>query len=161
MQVTTSRAFRQHYLNTYTVSDFDSFEDYFMYLHLNRSVQWVHVIGGVLAVPLAPWTVYVLATQFNPVPFLLFSLVFYGAGFASHWSGDGQISKTVKDFGPAYLYVLLLNFRVVMGLIDDYEARFRERYPDVLWVYLREAPAPHWVTREADTLSTAQLTPQV
>ena len=142
MQVTTSRAFRRHYLNTYSVADFDTFEDYFLYLHLNPRVQWIHVLGGIAVLPLFPWVVYQGVHLWNPLPFLLFSLWFYGAGFASHWLGDGLISKTVKDFGPSYLYVIALNFRVVMGLQAAEEARWLSSYPHMRWVYQADCPPP-------------------
>jgi hypothetical protein len=137
-KTTTSRAFRKKNLNRYTVYDFDNFEDYFLYLHLNPQIQWIHVLGGVAIVPVFPWVIYALVHLHQPLPFVLFSLVFYGAGFLSHWTGDGQISKTVKAFGPSYLYVILLNFRVITGSQKAYEARFMARYPHTLWVYQSE-----------------------
>ncbi len=137
-KTTTSRAFRKKNLNRYTVYDFDNFEDYFLYLHLNPQIQWIHVLGGVAIVPVFPWVIYALIHLHQPLPFVLFSLVFYGAGFLSHWTGDGQISKTVKAFGPSYLYVILLNFRVITGNQKAYEARFMTRYPHTLWVYQSE-----------------------
>ncbi|MBT9545317.1 MAG: hypothetical protein IV090_08010 [Candidatus Sericytochromatia bacterium] len=140
-KTTTSRAFRKKNLNRYTVYDFDNFEDYFLYLHLNPQIQWIHVLGGVAIVPVFPWVIYALIHLHQPLPFVLFSLVFYGAGFISHWTGDGQISKTVKAFGPSYLYVILLNFRIITGSQKAYEARFMARYPHTLWVYQSESEA--------------------
>ncbi|MGE3726090.1 MAG: hypothetical protein AB7I41_11100, partial [Candidatus Sericytochromatia bacterium] len=134
-KTTTSRSFRKKHLNHYRVYDFENFEDYFLYLHLNPQVQLIHVLGGVAIVPVFPWVIYALIHLHQPLPFLFFSLVFYGAGFLSHWTGDGQISKTVKAFGPSYLYVILLNFRVITGQQSAYEARFKQRYPHTLWVY--------------------------
>lgn len=140
-KTTTSRAFRKEHLNHYRVYDFDSFEDYFLYLHLNPHIQVIHVLGGVAIVPVFPWVLYSLIHLHQPLPFVLFSLAFYGAGFLSHWTGDGQISKTVKAFGPSYLYVILLNFRVITGSQSAYEARFLARYPHTRWVY-QTAPDP-------------------
>lgn len=159
MKVTTTRAFRRHYLNSYSVADFDTFEDYFLYLHLNPRVQWIHVLGGIAVLPLFPWVVYQGVHLWDPWPFLLFSLWFYGAGFASHWLGDGLISKTVKDFGPSYLYVIALNFRVVMGFQAAEEARWLSRYPHMRWVYQAECPPPFHSevvsTKPTDSLSPA------
>ncbi len=142
MKTTTTRAWRRTHLNQYRVFDFDTFADYFLYLHLNSHVVRLHVLSGVAPVPALPWCVYALVHQHNPLPFLLFSLWFYGLGFISHWLGDGIISKTVKDFGPAYLEVILLNFRAIMGLQPLVEYRFCQRYPQVLQVYRQELAVP-------------------
>lgn len=158
-KTTTSRAFRKKNLNRYTVYDFDHFEDYFLYLHLNPQIQSIHVWGGVAIVPVFPWVIYALIHLHQPLPFVLFSLIFYGAGFISHWTGDGQISKTVKAFGPSYLYVILLNFRVITGSQKAYEARFMARYPHTLWVY--QAPTQDETKAQAITSPENQRSRQI
>lgn len=144
MKVNTSRQFRKKHLNDYHFYDFENFEDYFLYLHLNTRVQWVHLLGALVSVPLLPWSLYVLFYQYNPLPFLAYTAIFYGAGFSIHWASDGLISKTVASFGPSFFYVMILNFRLFTGTMASYEAQYIQKYPHTLWVYQDppEAPSP-------------------
>ncbi len=137
MKTTTTRAFRLEHLNSYSPTDFENFADYFLYLHLNSSVQWIHVLGGIGPLLLLPWVITALLS-FNPWPFVLFSLVFYGAGFASHWLYDGLVSKTVTSFWASYACVLRLNLHVLNRRIKQDEFDFMQKYPQVMWVYLAE-----------------------
>lgn len=153
MKTTTSRAFRLKHLNSYGPDDFESFADYFMYLHLNSGVQWIHVLGGVGTLLLLPWALSALLA-YNPWPFVLFSVLFYGAGFASHWLWDGLISKTVSSFWASYACVLTLNLRVLTRQIKQDEATFMQKYPQVMWVYLTEAqPGQAYLARVTSNLT--------
>lgn len=145
MKATTSRAFRRKYINTYLFYDFDNFEDYFLYLHLNSKTQWMHFWGALIAAPMLPWGVATLLYQFNPWPFLIYTLLFYGSGFASHWLMDGKISETTPDYGPSYFYVIVINFKILAGNLKEYEANYRKRYPHTLWVYLKEQEPPAYI----------------
>ncbi len=138
MKTTTSRAFRQKHLNSYTVDDFDNFQDYFFYLHLNRRTQIWHTLGFFLGGPLIPWGLkQALKKKFWPV--IIATSLFYGFGYVSHWTEDGQISSTVKNFWPSYWGGILLALRFAMGRMPYHERRFIEKYPHVLWVYQQEA----------------------
>ncbi len=139
MKVTTSRRFRRAHLNDYGVEDFESFADYFFYLHLNSRTQLIHTLGCFLPLFFLPWSLKQLLHK-RPTPLLMVSAVFYGAGFASHWTEDGLVSETVKNFGPAYKEVLLLNWRFMTGRLKPYEDAFARKYPHVMWVYQKDAP---------------------
>lgn len=145
MKATTSRAFRQRYINTYSYADFDNFEDFFLYLHLNQNVLWLHFVGAFVAIPLLPWALYQACYQQSFWPLLLYLGLYYGFGFSSHWLCDGQISRTTPDYVPSYVYVINLNFRMLTGKIKAYEDNYRQKYPHTLWVYDASLTPPAWV----------------
>ena len=142
MKVTTRRAFRRQHLMRYRASDFDCYDDYFMYLHLNSQVQRLHVFGGLLGLALFPWAVWALLSQGDWLPSLLYLGVYYGTGLLSHWLGDGRFPQSAKDAGNAYLSVVRLIWQCLNGSIRAREAAFIRQYPQTLWVYLSDAPAP-------------------
>lgn len=145
MKSTTSRAFRQVHLHHYGPEDFDSFSDYFLYLHLNPRVQVIHALGYWLSLPFLPWSIKKIWQEKNPWPFLGLSALFYGAGFAAHWTEDGQVSKTITSFFATYREAIVMNWRVVSGSQKSYEQAFMQKYPHVLWVFFKNLPPPEGV----------------
>lgn len=145
MKATTSRAFRRKYINTYSYADFDNFEDYFLYLHLNQRVQWMHFIGAFVGIFMLPWALHAALYQLSFWQVLVYLGFYYGCGFSSHWINEGKISKTTPDYGPSYFYVININFRILTGLMKQYEANYIARYPHTLWVYSRDYEAPAYV----------------
>ena len=141
MKVPTPRRFRKKYINTYSYADFDNFEDFFLYLHLNDKVLWMHFLGAFVGIPFLPWAVYHLY-QGSVWPFVAYTALFYGSGFSSHWLNEGRISRTTPDYGPSYFYVINLNFRLLTGQLKPYEAAYKEKYPHTLWVYSTAYPIP-------------------
>lgn len=148
-RIKTSRAFRQHYLHHYGPEDFESFSEYFLYLHLNPRVQSIHALGYWLSLPFFPWSLKKLWKEKNPWPFLGLSALFYGAGFAAHWTEDGQISKTIASFFPTYREAIIMNWRVLNGSQKSHDKAFQEKYPHVLWVFFKDAPPPEGIAIKA------------
>lgn len=142
MQTTTTRAFRRAHINTYSEADFACFEDYFFYLHLNPHVLWAHAWGSSLGLGLMLWGVYALIAWHQLLWLPLGGLIFWGVGFASHWTGDGAISATGKSFWASYGAVLRLIADTFSGRIAAREAAFAARYPQVLWIYDAAEAAP-------------------
>lgn len=141
-KIVTSRAFRQHHLHRYGAEDFDTFSEYFLYLHLNPRVQFLHALGYWVSLPFFPWSLKKLWKEKNPWPFLGLSALFYGTGFAAHWTEDGQVSKTITSFFPTYREALIMNWRVLNGSQKNHEEAFKKKYPHVLWVFFKNAPPP-------------------
>ncbi|PIQ23981.1 hypothetical protein COW36_05535 [bacterium (Candidatus Blackallbacteria) CG17_big_fil_post_rev_8_21_14_2_50_48_46] len=142
MKATTSRAFRQKHINTYSYADFDNFEDYFLYLHLNQDVLRMHFFGSFVSIPLLPWALWMSCYQHQFWPLVLYLGLYYGCGFSSHFLCDGRVSKTTPDYGPSYFYVINLNFRILAGKMKEYERNYFEKYPHTLWVYDKNLEPP-------------------
>ncbi len=141
MKVTTSKAFRARYLSYYQFEDFTNFEDFFIYLHLNRNVQLLHAIGFIIGCLLFPWAAFSLL-KLNLIPLLICNLFFYGMGFISHQIGDGTVSKTAAWPVLAFWYAVLLNIRFLAGSMPIYENRYKQKYPHTLWIYDQQSPQP-------------------
>lgn len=142
MKTTTTRAFRRQYINSYTLADFDSFDEYFLYLHLNPHVQIAHAWGSCTGVLMFPWGIYSFVHDHQIWQFVLASLIYYGVGFGSHYTGDGVVSATGRSFFKSYRSVLMLIVDTLTGKVRQREAAFIARYPHMLWIYDLEAERP-------------------
>jgi hypothetical protein len=142
MKTTTTLAFRRRYLYTYALKDFENYEDYFLYLHLNSRTQLLHALGTIIGMLMFPWAVYRLFIAFDVLPSVLYVAAYYGSGYISHILCDGKVSKTVGQPTLAYFWVTTMNFKFLMGLIGEDEKAFMKKYPHVLWVYSAEHQPP-------------------
>lgn len=147
MKTTTTWAFRRKYINTYKARDFECFDDYFTYLHLNPHVLWAHALGGTSGALMFPWAIRALA-RLSPWPAVLAVFVYYGIGFLSHFTGDGVVSETGKSFFPkrvffqSYRSVIKMIYNTFSGRIKDVEQDYMKKYPHTLWVFDKNAPRP-------------------
>ena len=146
MRVTTSRAFRQKHIKTYQVADFDSFDDYFFYIHLNPAVRWAHAWGSALGAILLFWGLYVLILDRSWLPLLVATALYYGIGFLSHFLFDGVFFETGKydpdaaasprqAFFQSYRSLILLILNTFSGKALALEQAFIARYPHTLWIF--------------------------
>lgn len=135
MKVTTTWSFRKRTLATYPESYFKSDWDYFMYLHLNNQVRYLHLAGTIIGLCLLPWATYRFVMHWEVLPGVIYTFFFYGVGFLSHYTCDGLISETWKHFLNSYKHAVRLNLLTVRGKYAQEELRFRELYPETLWVY--------------------------
>ncbi len=148
MKTTTKWMFRRQYINTYMARDFECFDDYFIYLHLNPHVLWAHVIGGTSGALMYPWAIYAFVTAGSIWPLVLATFIYYGIGFLSHFSGDGVVSETGKSFFPKRVYfqsyrsVLKMIYNTFRGRMPEIEAAYMQKYPHTLWVFDKHAPRP-------------------
>jgi hypothetical protein len=108
-------------------------------------VQVIHALGYWLSLPFIPWGIKTFWKDKNPWPFLGLSALFYGAGFAAHWTEDGQVSKTITSFFATYREAIVLNWRVISGSQKAYDKAFMKKYPHVLWVFFNDAPPPEGI----------------
>lgn len=149
MKATTTWAFRREHLPTYGERDFDTTWDYFIYLHLNRHVQVLHAFPTLVALCYFPHAITAFFTRLEILPMALFTFVYYGIGFISHFTGDGQVSQTWRQILLTYAHALRLNLLFFTARFGREEERFRKRYPHVLWVYLADQPQPAGVAERA------------
>ncbi len=156
-KVSRSWRFRQRYLSYYRSDAFDSSWDYFIYLHINPHVQIGHAWGTLIGLLLFPWAFMALIFEWRIWPMVLFTCIYYGTGFLSHYTGDGQISETWRKLMETYKFALRLNLMYFARTLRPELRRFASRYPQVLWVYFQEFPIPaeakNWV-RPPSTANT-------
>jgi hypothetical protein len=126
MVPSTTREYRQKLINTIGPDRFETYYDYFFYLHLNTHVQIMHAVGMVSGLLLLPFVIYLMSWPL----LILYTILFYGFGFAAHWIFDGAISRTAKE-APWYsfIYALKINWLAMTGKMKTLEIEFQERYP--------------------------------
>jgi hypothetical protein len=142
MRITTTWSFRKVHLNDYTSEDFETSWDYFIYLHVNPHVQWGHLLGTIAGLALFPWAMYRFFWFWEIWPSVVYTFFYYGVGFISHWSGDGQVSGTWRRLGQTYYHALIMNRKVLFGTFKKDVAGFFIRYPNVKWMYFKEFAPP-------------------
>lgn len=105
---------------------FDSYFDYYIFIHLNTEVQILHTIGMLLgflflAVAIIKWSWVFLVLHlitFNIIPLI------------SHWIYDGIMTPTAT--GAKFLsiwYAIKLNIWLLTGQSEKKEKDFIQKYP--------------------------------
>lgn len=135
MKTTTTWQFRKENLSYYRKRDFKSDWDYFIYLHLNDSTRRLHLWGTLVGVALFPWAMYRFFAHLEIIPMIIFTFFYYGTGFMSHYTCDGQISETWRDLMKTYKYAVKMNLLGLRGKWRAEENHFIKTYPKTLWVY--------------------------
>ncbi|HEY9842059.1 MAG: hypothetical protein ACAI44_24135 [Candidatus Sericytochromatia bacterium] len=146
MRVTTTRAFRQKHIKSYRVSDFESFDDYFFYIHLNPAVRWAHAWGSALGAILLLWGSYLLIADHSFLTLIVATGLYYGVGFLSHYAFDGVFFETGKydpdasdtpkqAFMQSYRSLIMLIVHTFTGKAIALEKTFVARYPHTLWIF--------------------------
>jgi len=126
MKPTNSKEVRSKILHTLPPEKFDTYFDYYVYIHLNRNVQVMHVIGmllGFLFLTLAimKWSWIYLGLHlfcFNIIPLV------------SHNIFDGVGTPTATGAPLISIwYAMKINMWYLTGQQDIKEREFLARYP--------------------------------
>ncbi len=142
MKVSTSWSFRKKHLNYFLEEDFENAWDYFIYLHVNPTVYYLHIAGTIVGLSLFPWAMYRFFWHWEIMPTVIYTFFYYGVGFISHWIGDGQVSGTWKQIFSTYYYAVKMNGRIVRRKFRTDIATFLLKYPETKWVYFSEFEPP-------------------
>jgi hypothetical protein len=160
LRLSRSWSFRRQYLSYYRERDFESSWDYFLYLHINPHVQTAHAWGTFIGLLFFPWAFFAMIFEYRIAPMIFFTCIYYGTGFVSHFTGDGQISETWRKLMETYKFALRLNLMYFARRLRPELARFAAKYPHVLWVYYSEFEMPKqaegWTRPTARTVPTPQ-----
>ena len=136
MRPTNKKNERKVLLSKFGPEKFESYEDFFYYLHLNNDVRYMHLIGmfgGLLFLPLAIYLMKVWA-------FVLYFLLFYGFGFLSLWIFDGIVSRTAKEAPwKSFVYATKINLICLRpSYVKRLDAEFFLKYPFVDEVFPKQ-----------------------
>ncbi len=136
MSLKNRRIDRKKTINGLTPKEFETYEDYFYYLHLNQHVRIMHLVGMAGGLLILPYALYTLEWW----TFIVYFVLFYGFGYMSHWIFDGIVSRTASEAPwKSFIYatkinLICLNPRYVKKLDRD----FYNKYPFVKEVFDRE-----------------------
>lgn len=132
-----SRQASQDRLDRYGADLFESYNEYFFFMHVDPVLRFWHTIGmfaGTLFfVMLAiKWNVWPL----NLTYYLLGVLFFYGFGILSHYAYDGGDAKTgVSRFVSTFPTVVRFNLLTATGLYQRELRKFVAKYPVTVEAY--------------------------
>ncbi len=136
MALKNQRNQRKELINGYLPNDFENYEDYFYYLHLNKNVRIMHLVGMIGGLILLPYALYSLKWW----TFVLYFFLFYGFGYISHWLFDGVVSRTAAEAPwKSFIYATKINLQCMWPrqmAIRDRE--FYQKYPFVGKVFPRD-----------------------
>ena len=114
---------------------FESFQDYFFFIHIHPLNRAVHVMGMLMGIPIFIASgAWLLAGSWWCVPVFLVGHVFFtGFGIAGHVLYDGTaMARTSRaNFFKAFPWVVRINLETLTGRYPVRLAAFVERYP---WV---------------------------
>lgn len=133
MGLKNSREDRKEKVNDLMPSNFESYEDYFYYLHLNKNVRIMHLVGMIGGLCLLPYALYTLKWW----TFVLYFVLFYGFGYISHWLFDGVVSRTAAEAPwKSFLYATKINLLCLRPFkIKKLDEEFYRKYPFVRDVF--------------------------
>ncbi len=142
-----SRAFHSARNLRYTPADFDTYNHWFYFIHIDPYTRALHAFGMVTGVSFYAFSLYL----FTSSGFQLgaFTALFLGAFFfyvfplLSHYLYDGGGAKSTPDkFLPTLLPVIHINLMTLTGRFDPWLREFVKKYPFTVEAWaLEEVPA--------------------
>jgi len=129
-----TRAFHRKRNATYTVDKFESYNDWFYFLHIDPYIRWIHAIGmmiGFFFYLVAAYTIWILGFNSGAVIQILFgAFFFYFLPLISHYYYDGGGAKSTPDrFHSTLIPVIHINLMTLTGSYDKWLRKFIEKYP--------------------------------
>jgi hypothetical protein len=141
-----SRAFHAARNRTFTPDKFESYTDWFYFIHIDPYTRALHAFGMVVGTLLYVVSLYrFLVFGARPEAFLTLSagaFFFYVFPLLSHYVYDGGGARsTPGKFLPTLLPVIHINLLTLTGRFDSWLRRFVEKYPFTVAAWaLREDP---------------------
>lgn len=126
---------RKDVINNFMPNDFENYEDYFYYLHLNQKVRIMHLVGMLGGLLLLPYAIYTLKWWL----FVIYFVLFYGFGYISHWIFDGVVSRTAAEAPwKSFIYATKINLMCLRPkYVKELDEAFYKKYPFVAKVFPR------------------------
>jgi hypothetical protein len=129
-----SRLFHSERSRHYGIDQFQTYNDWFYFIHIDPVLRWWHAIGMVIG------TTYFVKMGLDykafgigkimGIHYLLGVFFFYVLPLMSHYFYDGGHSKsTVKQFHSTLIPVIHINFLTLTGLYDSWLRNFIKKYP--------------------------------
>lgn len=147
-----SRAFHVERNRIYTIDKFESYNDWFYFIHVDPFTRWIHAIGMVLGSIFFYFMGYEFwLTGFSLSVFLKYLagvFFFYVLPLISHYIYDGGSAKSTPErFHSTLIPVVHINYLTLTGQYDKWLRKFIEKYP-----FTREA----WQLEEKEGSSSVR-----
>lgn len=126
MKPTTSRTERQLHLLELSPALFETYFDYYIFIHLNRDVQKLHVVGMLLGFMFLGLAIIKWSWVYLILHLITFNLI----PLVSHWIYDGIMTPTASGAKIISIwYAIKLNIWFMTGQQDQKERQFIAKYP--------------------------------
>lgn len=129
-----TRAFHRKRNATYTVDRFETYNDWFYFIHVDPYTRWVHAIGMMIGSSL-----YILSAYHAWIFGFTMSLIvqifsgmffFFFLPLLSHYFYDGGDAKSEsKTLHSTFIPVIHINLMTLTGTYDRWLRKFIEKYP--------------------------------
>lgn len=129
-----SRAFHTNRNLNFTVDKFQTYNDWFYFIHVDAIIRWIHAIGMVLGFILYyfsayEWWIAGFSTSVV-IKFLIGVFFFYFLPLISHYIYDGGSAKSTPDrFHSTLIPVIHINLLTLTGRYDKWLRKFIQKYP--------------------------------
>lgn len=129
-----SRKFHQERNGIYTPDKFESYTDWFYFIHVDPFTRWVHSIGMVIGLILyfiSGYELWIFGLKTGVViKFLIGVFFFYFLPLISHYIYDGGSAKSTPDkFHSTLIPVIHINLLTLSGQYDKWLRKFMTKYP--------------------------------
>jgi len=129
-----NREFHKERNLTYTPDHFQTYTDWFYFIHIDPYARRVHAFGmvaGVYLYVISAYKIWVFGLNLNVLlNILMAAFFFFYLPLISHYVYDGGKAKsTPKMFLPTFLPVIHINLLTLSGKYDQWLRKFILKYP--------------------------------
>ncbi len=129
-----SRSFHIRRNSIYTPDKFETYNDWFYFIHLDPHARMIHAFGMVVGTFLYCISFYkfiIFGLTWNLVfTILMAAFFFFFLPLISHYIYDGGGAKSTPDkFLPTFLPVIHINLMTITGKFDPWLRDFVKKYP--------------------------------
>lgn len=130
----SSREFHLERNARYTPEKFQSYNDWFYFIHVDPFIRWIHAFGMIIGCFLYIISIYeFIIFGFGWAPVIKFfagMFFFYFLPLISHFIYDGGTAKSTPDkFHSTLVPVIHINLLTITGRYDKWLRKFIQKYP--------------------------------
>jgi hypothetical protein len=129
-----SRSFHIERNTIYTSDKFNTYNDWFYFIHIDPYLRWVHAFGmvvGVIFFSISFYNFWILGLNSFPITLCLIgTFFFYFLPLLSHYYYDGGGAKSSPDsYLSTFIPVIHINLLTLTGRYDRWLRKFIIKYP--------------------------------
>lgn len=129
-----TKEFHLRRIKNFPPEKFETYNDWFYFIHVDPFTRWVHAIGMVIGLILyfiAGYKFLILGLKMEVVfTFLSGALFFFYIPMASHYFYDGGTANSTADkYHSTFLPVVHINLLTLTGRYDAWLRTFIKKYP--------------------------------
>lgn len=130
----SSREFHLERNSRYTPDKFQTYNDWFYFIHVDPFIRWIHAFGMIVGCFLYIISIYefiIFGFGWAPViKFFVGMFFFYFLPLISHFIYDGGTAKSTPDkFHSTLIPVIHINLLTITGRYDKWLRQFIQKYP--------------------------------